>query len=79
MNARLKANILRERMAGLNRDTITRSSERVTPFVSFDSRTHDGVRRWLTPADLKTSASAPTPDCPSTGVGADIYLNKETK
>ena len=26
-----------------------------------------------------TSASAPTPDCPSTGVGADIYLNKETK
>ena len=25
------------------------------------------------------SASAPTPDCPSTGVGADTYLNKETK
>ena len=29
--------------------------------------------------ETDTSASAPTPDCPSTGVGADIYLNKETK
>ena len=26
-----------------------------------------------------TSASSPTPDCPSTGGGADTYLNKETK
>ena len=49
----------------------------------FTETFNDGLRELVTIQrkfeQTHTSASAPTPDCPSTGVGADTHSNEEVK